>query len=264
MDLSNYKAIQFRRDGRILYATLNRPDSMNAFAPELHDEFAEFIARVPHDEESDVLVLTGAGKAFSAGGDIAAMRDETKIPGSFHPKIPHIKRLVTDFLDIPQVVVTKVNGPAMGLGATIALLGDISFAANHAKIADPHVKVGYVAGDGGAAIWPHLIRYARAKQFLLTGDILTGEEAAKIGLVNFAYPAAELDAAVDAFARKLVNTPRRAVQWTKATINIGLKQAVAAVLDAGAAYEALSSRTHDHAEAVSAYLEKRDPRYNGD
>ncbi|MBC8007423.1 MAG: enoyl-CoA hydratase/isomerase family protein, partial [Prolixibacteraceae bacterium] len=145
MDLSKYQAMQFRRDGRILHVTLNRPEGLNAFTGELHDEFQEFIARVPQDEASDVLVITGAGKAFSAGGDIGDMQELIKDPASFHPKIPHIKRLVTDLLDIPQVVITKVNGAAMGLGATIALLGDICFAANHAKIADPHVKVGFVA-----------------------------------------------------------------------------------------------------------------------
>jgi len=263
MDFSKYQAIQFRRDGRVLHVTFNRPGTLNAFSDGLHDEFVEFIARVPGDKESDVLVITGAGKAFSAGGDIEAMHEATKNPSAFHPKIPQIKRLVTDLLDVPQIVISKINGPAMGLGATIALLADITFAADHAKIADPHVKVGFVAGDGGSALWPHLIGYARAKQFLLTGDVLTGAEAAKIGLVNFAYPAEELDAAVDAFALRIVNSPRRAVQWTKATINIGLKQAVAAVLDAGAAYEALSGHTHDHAEAVSAFLEKRPPRFNG-
>jgi len=264
MDYPAYQTLQLRRDGRVLHLTFNKPEALNAFAGAMHDEFEDVIRRIPDDDGADVIILTGAGKAFSAGGNIQSMQEELDNPRSFYPKIPHIKRLITDLLDIPQVVISKINGPAMGLGATIALLADITFAANHAKIGDPHVKVGYVAGDGGSAIWPHLIGYARAKQYLLTGDPITGEEAAKIGLVNFAHPADQLDAAVDAFAKKLIGTPRRAVQWTKATVNIGLKQAVAAVIDAGAAYEALSQGTRDHAEAVNAFVEKREPRLTGD
>src|SRR6185503_9495337 len=124
-------------------------------------------------------------------------------------------------------------GAAAGLGATIALMCDVIIAADTAVIGDPHVRMGFVAGDGGAVIWPQLIGYARAKQYLLTGDAITGEEAAQIGLVNFAYPAEELDAAVDAFAQKLAAGARRAVQWTKATINVGLKQLAASMMDAG-------------------------------
>src|SRR5690606_26283084 len=100
-------------------------------------------------------------------------------------------------------VIAKINGHAMGLGATLALFCDVSFAAAEAKIADPHVALGFVAGDGGAVIWPQLIGYNRAKEYLFTGDPLTGEEAARIGLVNRALPAAELDAAVLAYANKV-------------------------------------------------------------
>ncbi|MDR5777319.1 MULTISPECIES: enoyl-CoA hydratase/isomerase family protein [unclassified Caballeronia] len=264
MDFPSYRSLTFRRDGRVLHVTLNRPDTLNAFVNEMHDEFQNFTARVGDDDETDVVVLSGAGRAFSAGGDFDEIQRGIDDPARFYRTIPHMKRIVNNLLDVPQPVIAKINGPAMGLGATIALLCDITFAANHAKIGDPHVKVGYVAGDGGAAIWPHLVGYARAKQFLFTGDPLTGEEAAKIGLVNFAYPAEELDSAVEAFAQKLVNTPRFALRWTKATVNIGLKQAAAAVLDAGAAYEALSSRTRDHAEAVAAARAKREPSFTGD
>lgn len=263
MEYGKYEALQFQRSGRILTVTLNRPETLNAFAGIMHVEFEHFLHNVGDDEQTDVVVLTGAGRAFSAGGDIDDMQKGIEDPTRFYRGIPHIKRTVNGLLDIPQPLISKINGPAMGLGATIALLADISFAANHAKIADPHVKVGYVAGDGGAAIWPHLIGFARAKQYLFTGDIITGEEAARIGLVNFAYPAEELDAAVDAFATKLAALPRRALQWTKATVNIGLRQTAAAVLDAGAAYEGLSERTADHAEAVAAFREKREPRFTG-
>jgi len=264
MNYENYKAMAFRHDGRVLHVTFNRPETLNAFDAELHGEFDRFVQEVPRDEAAHVIVLSGAGKAFSAGGDIDHMQELIDVPTGIYGEIAAGKRLITAFLDIPQPIIAKINGAAIGLGATIALFCDISFAAGHAKIADPHVKVGYVAGDGGAVIWPQLIGYARAKQYLLTGDALTGDEAAKIGLVNFACPAAELDAAVDAFAQRLAGGARRAVQWTKATINTGLKQIAANVLETGAAYEMLSNQTRDHAEAVDAFRAKRPPAFNGD
>jgi enoyl-CoA hydratase len=132
------------------------------------------------------------------------------------------------------------------------------------KIADPHVKVGYVAGDGGAAIWPQLIGYARAKEFLLTGDALTGEEAARIGLINRAVPAEDLDRTVDELAQRLASGASRAIQGTKLSVNIGLKKVVHSILDASLAYEALSNLSKDHQEAVNAFREKRAPRFTGE
>lgn len=264
MNPDTYKNLSMRRDGKVLHVSFNRPDSLNAFDAALHDEFERFIFEVPRDDATHVIVLSGVGKAFSAGGDVEQMQLLVDQPQRMYPEIGAAKRLIQNFLDIPQPVVAKINGAAMGLGSTLALFSDISFAANHAKIADPHVKVGYVAGDGGAVIWPQLIGYARAKQYLLTGDIITGEEAAKIGLINFAHPAEELDAAVDAFAQRLAGGARRAVQWTKATINVGLKQLAASMMDAGMAYETLSNHTRDHAEAVAAFRGKRSPQFTGD
>ena len=263
MNFDAYQSMVFRRDGKVLHATFNRPDTLNAFDATLHEELERFIFEVPRDDATHVIVLSGAGKAFSAGGDIEQMQVLVDEPSRMYAEPGTAKRLINNFLDIPQPVIAKINGAAMGLGATLALFSDISFAANHAKIADPHVKVGFVAGDGGAVIWPQLIGYARAKQYLLTGDVITGEEAARIGLVNFAHPAAELDAAVDAFAQRLAGGARRAVQWTKATINVGLKQLAASMMDAGMAYETLSNHTRDHAEAVAAFRAKRAPDFGG-
>jgi len=264
MKFDDFKCMSFRRDGRILHATLNRPDTLNAFDEAMYGEFERFVFEVSRDESAHVIVLSGAGKAFSAGGDVEQMQRLVDEPQRMYSEPGVAKRLINNFLDIPQPVIAKINGAAMGLGATVALFSDISFAAQHAKIADPHVKVGFVAGDGGAVIWPQLIGYARAKQYLLTGDVITGDEAAKIGLVNFAYPAEELDAAVDAFAQRLAGGARRAVQWTKATVNVGLKQLAASVMDAGMAYETLSNHTRDHAEAVSAFRARRAPEFSGD
>ena len=264
LDLASYSALALRRDGAVLHVMFNQPDKLNAFEAGMHAEFERFLTEVPADAQTRVIVLTGAGRAFSAGGDIDEMQRLAEQPALMYPSAVVAKRLITLFLDVPQPVIAKVNGAAMGLGATIALFSDIIFAASSAKIADPHVKIGYVAGDGGAVIWPQLIGYARAKEYLLTGDVLTGEQAAAIGLINRAVPAEQLDAAVDEFARRLAGGAQRAVQWTKATINVGLKQLVASVMDAGMAYEMLSNHTRDHREAVEAFRAKRTPRFEGD
>ncbi|MBV8062813.1 MAG: enoyl-CoA hydratase/isomerase family protein, partial [Nevskia sp.] len=128
----------------------------------------------------------------------------------------------------------------------------------------PHVQVGFVAGDGGAVIWPQLIGYNKAKEYLLTGDPILAPDAEKLGLINHAVPAEELDERVRAFAQRLANGASRAVQWTKASINIGLKQLAHSVMDASMAYEALSNITRDHREAVAALTEKRKPKFTGD
>ena len=188
-----------------------------------------------------MLVLTGAGKAFSAGGDIEHMQKVIDEPHLFLDGIRNGKKLLFGMLDCPKPIIAKVNGAAMGLGATIALFSDIIIAANHAKIADPHVKVGFVAGDGGAVIWPALLGHARAKQYLLTGDALTGEEAARIGLINQAVPAEELDRVVDEFAQRIANGASLAIQWTKLSVNVTAQAAARRrCIEASFAYEALS------------------------
>jgi enoyl-CoA hydratase len=145
----------------------------------------------------------------------------------------------------------------------MALFCDIIIADETARIADPHVRVGLVAGDGGAVIWPQLIGYARAKQYLLTGDMLSARDAAQIGLINFAVPAAELDAKVEEWAQKLSKGASKAIKWTKAVMNIGLKQLLVSMVDAGFALETVSGRSNDHREAVSAFVAKRKPNFTG-
>jgi enoyl-CoA hydratase len=264
MNFSDYKAMLFKREGTVLHATMNRPDTMNAVDPDLDADLVRLFEDVARDRETNVVVLTGAGRAFSAGGDIEEMQRAIDDPQRFLDGMANGKRLLFSMLDCPKPLIAKVNGAAIGLGATIALFCDLVFAANHAKIADPHVKVGYTAGDGGAVIWPALIGYARAKQYLLTGDVLTGEEAARIGLVNAAVPAEELDKTVSEFAQRLSKGASKAVQWTKLSVNIGLKQLTQSVIDASFAYEALSGRTQDHQEAVNAFREKRTPNFKGE
>ena len=264
MDFDQYKAMTFRRDGAVLHVILNRPETLNAVDADLDSDLSRVFDDIAADPETRVAVLTGAGRAFSAGGNIEQMQSHIDDPMLFIDGIARGKKLLYSLLDCPKPVIAKVNGHAIGLGATIALFCDVIFATKDAQIADPHVKVGFAAGDGGAVIWPQLIGYARAKEYLLTGKSLTGEEAARIGLVNHAVDAAELDQAVDEFAQKLAAGAARAIGWTKLAVNIGLKQLAHSILDASFAWEALSNTTADHREAVAAFREKRNPRFTGE
>jgi enoyl-CoA hydratase len=260
---SDYKYISFTRQERILRITLNRPERLNAISGEMHREISNLFQEAGADTGSDVIVLTGAGKAFSAGGDLDYLEACRNNSSLFEEALREAKRLISGLLDCDKPIICRLNGDAAGLGATIALFCDLIIAAEHARIADPHVSVGLAAGDGGAIIWPQLIGYARAKQYLLTGERISAPEAARIGLINFAVPSEDLDATVDAWAARLANGATVASRWTKATINIGLKQLASAMMDAGLAYEGKSALTQDHGEAIAAMRERRAPNFTG-
>lgn len=262
MDFSRYSRIEFERAGRVLIARLNNPDRMNAVDGPMHDELAEVFYDLNKDEESDVIVLTGAGNAFSAGGDLNWMK-ESFDAGGRGPDAMDGKKVVYGLLDLEKPIVAAVKGPAIGLGATIALLCDVIYAGESARFADPHVRAGIVAGDGGAVIWPQLIGFARAKEYLMTGDAVDAKTAERIGLVNHVVPDDELDDAALAFAQRLAGGAIQAIKYTKVSVNIALKQLAHMIMDTSIAYEMLTFHTEDHQEAVRSFLEKRKPSFTG-
>jgi enoyl-CoA hydratase len=263
VNLDSYTTLKLSRRGRILNVSFNRPDALNSIDQQMHAEVVRCFSEMTGDPGSDVVILSGVGRAFSAGGDFQHMQDMVDKPSLFLDGMHDVKRLLFSLLDCPKPVIAKLNGHAIGLGATIALFCDLAFAVPGAKIGDPHVRVGLVAGDGGAVIWPHLLGHARAKEYLLTGRPLLAEEAERIGLINRVVAAEQIDAVVDAFADELASSPKLAVQWTKMSINIVLKQQAQSILDASVALEALSNATQDHAEAVKALRKKRAPVFTG-
>ncbi len=263
MNFQKYKTIKFQRRHKVLEVTLNRPEKLNAVDEEMHAELACLFSDVAEDVDSEIIVLSGAGRAFSAGGDIEWMQRMIDVPDSFEKTAREGKQIINSLLDCQKPVIAKINGHATGLGATMALFCDVIFANESAKIGDPHVCVGLVAGDGGAVIWPQLVGYARAKEYLLTGDLIPASEAARIGLINHAVATNELDAKVAEFADRLAAGASQSIRWTKASVNIGLKQLVQSVMEASMAYESISSRTADHQEAVNAFREKRAAQFRG-
>jgi enoyl-CoA hydratase len=268
IDWSRYTRFEFAREGRILTAAIAAPGAVNAIDGALHRELAEVFTDLQRDPDSDLIVLTGStkygGRAFCAGGDFDWFEAQIADPKLFRDIGWEAKRIVTTLLDIEKPVICRLNGAAAGLGATLALLCDVIVAADTAVIGDPHVKVGLVAGDGGAVIWPQLIGYARAKEFLLTGDMIPARQAAEMGLVNHAVPADQLDAKVAEISARILGNPRHAVRWSKVVVNQPLKQLAIQSMDASIAYETLSNMTADRAEAVSAMRERRKPNLTGE
>lgn len=260
---ADYRRIQISRRDRTLVLALNN-GKVNAVDGRMHRELARVFLDAQDDAESDLIILTGAGRAFCAGGDTAWFRQQIEDPRTFRAIAPEAKRIITSLLDLEKPLLCRLNGAAAGLGATIALMSDVIIAADSAVIGDPHIKVGLVAGDGGALIWPQLIGFARAKELLLTGDLLPAAEAARMGLINHAVPAKQLDAKVDEVAGKILGNPRWAVRWTKTVVNIPLRELAARLADPAIAYEILTNLTEDRREAVDAFIERRPARYGGD
>jgi len=263
MTAADFATLRLERVGHVLRVTIDHPSSpLNAVDDRLHHDLTALFAALKREDEARAVLLTGRGRAFSAGGDFAwfpALQE----PGRLEALRRDAKQLIWDLLDVEVPIVAAVNGHAMGLGASIALLCDVIFMADTATIGDPHVKVGIVAGDGGAAIWPLAVGPARAKEYLLTGDPLTAADAERIGLVNHVVPAAELDAAAMAFAARLAAGAPLAVRYTKLAVNKLVKDALNVAFDTSTALELLTFRSEDHQEALAALREKRPPTFKG-
>jgi enoyl-CoA hydratase len=263
MNYDSYQFLKIERADRILTVTLNRPEVKNAANPRMHDELSRIFSDIARDEAVDVVVLTGAGNAFCAGGDLDWLVSLNGDPVATAASIDNDRRIQNSLLDLEKPIIARVVGPAVGLGCSLALFCDMVFATPEARFADPHVLVGLVAGDGGAEIWPQQVGVARAKRYLLTGDPITGKEAAEIGLITAAVPADEIDAAVAAMAGRLAAGAPYAIKWTKASINAGLKVMANAIIDRAAAYENMTMMTADHRIALEAMKAREKPKFTG-
>ena len=252
---ANYETLSFSQSGAVLTVRLNRPQALNAVSATLHTELSRVFAEIAADASVDAVVLTGEGRAFSAGGDLEWFRDIT--PAQLDALFVEARKIILDLVELPQPIVSAVNGVAAGLGATLALFCDVIYAADNARLADPHVRIGVTAGDGGAAIWPLLVGMSRAKEYLMTGDSLTAVEAERIGLVNHVVPADELVARAQALAERLAQGSRMAIRSTKASLNKHVRDAVNLVLDTSLSLEKECFSSSFHKQAIEAFATQR-------
>jgi len=252
--------MQITIEDRIAIVRLNRPDKRNAVNFAMHTGLENLWRPLGTDPDVGAIVITGEGKGFCAGGDVVGFFPED--PGPLD-QMRGTRWLVQEMVNCEAPVIAAVHGVAAGLGATIALLSDVIYMADDARIGDTHVNMGLVAGDGGAVIWPLLIGPHRAKELLMAGRLVTGKEAAAMGLVNHSVPGDQVMEAALGYARELASGPQAAIRWTKMTVNKHLRQSLEATLDVGAAVEHLSAKTEDCREAMTAFAEKRKPVFTG-
>jgi enoyl-CoA hydratase len=223
--------LQVEADGPIRVIRLNRPEQLNATNHELHAGLAALFPQLDADVDARVAVITGNGRAFSAGGDFGYIDELANDTELRHESLTHGRQIVTGMVACRVPVVAAVNGPAVGLGCSIVALSDIVYMAESAHLADPHVMVGLVAADGGPITWPLLTSLQLAKEYALTGDKIPAPRAAQIGLVNHVCPDDEVVDQALACARRIAKLPQRATEDTKRILNMHLERAVLATLD---------------------------------
>lgn len=261
--MREYSHIRTDKTDGILTITFDRPERLNAVNSELHRDLSWVFADAREEPNVTAVILTGAGRAFSAGGDYQWFVTMHQNREAIATTMVEAKKLIVDLLQIEQPVIAAVNGDAVGLGATIALFCDEIILSESARIGDPHVRVGLVAGDGGAVIWPLLCGMARAKHYLLSGDLIKAPDALQMGLVNQVVPAEEVVPAARAYAQKLAQGAGLAIRYTKQALNNRLLEEVQRTLDLSLMLEGHSMHSDDFAEAGRAMLEKRPPRFTG-
>ena len=249
----------------VMTIAFNRPARHNAVTGQMHRDFIAALERARHDDSVRVVLLRGEGRSFCSGADVADFREQEVPPTPAERAMAVMggRELVDAILAVPQPIVAAVRGYAMGLGATIALFSDVVIAADDAVLADTHVNIGVVAGDGGAVMWPLLAGLGRARFHLLTGERITGALAAEWGLVYRAVAADAVDAEARGVAGTLAALAPLAVQGTKATLNRIVRDKIELVLDHGLWSEAVTFLSDDHREATSAFMEKRPPAFHG-
>ena len=262
MDYAKYEALKVELLDGILTIRLNRPEIGNAINQQMRSELDRVWLDVDSDPNVDVVILTGAGNKFTVGGDAKDMQ-----AGNIHPLTNNVfrrgRRKILNMLQIEVPIIAAINGDAIGLGANLALLCDMTIAEKSARIGDPHVKMGVVAGDSACVIWPLLCGIHRAKEYLMTGDLMTAAEAERIGLLNRVVEDGQSYQEALKLAKKLQAGPKLAVRWTKHSINKLLLEQYNLTFDTALALEMVTLLTEDHGEAVSAFLQKRKPSFKG-
>ncbi|UGQ11221.1 enoyl-CoA hydratase/isomerase family protein [Yinghuangia sp. ASG 101] len=254
-DLSSELVVSAHGSTRLV--ELNRPEQLNSTSESLHTALAEVWDRVAADHDARAVVLTGRGRAFSAGGNFEVMTRVQRDPAFRHQNVVEARRIMTGMVRCPVPVIAAVNGPAVGLGCSLALLSDLILIAEGAYLADPHLQVGLVPGDGGPLILPLIIGPAKAKEMLFLGQRVGAEDAVRLGLANTVVPRDKLlDEAFDLVDR-LAKLPVQALRDTKRAVNLHLEQAMANVMEVALTAERESMHSPEHIAIVEKIIADR-------
>ena len=261
MNYEDFLHIQFeRREPHTLLLTLNRPEKLNAANARLHTELVEVWRTIERDPTVHVAVVTGAGRAFSAGGDLGMVEDAYQNYEEILRILDEARDLVYNMLHCSKPIISAINGAAVGAGLVVALLADISVAGENARLADGHVRMGVAAGDHAAIVWPLLCGMAKAKYYLMTSDFISGREAERIGLVSVCVPDDEVLGKALAIAHDLAAGPRHALRFTKRALNQWLLQA-GPIFDHSLALEMLGFFSEDMRAGVEGLRARRRPSF---
>ena len=261
MDYREYQHLTFERKSHgVVLITINRPEVLNATNDRLHWELTQIWLTLDADDTARVAVVTGAGRAFSAGGDLDMVEANSRDPKRLARTVREASDIVYNMINLDKPIVSAINGVAVGAGLVVALLSDISIMSESARFTDGHTKLGVVAGDHAAILWPLLCGMAKAKYYLLTSDFIDGKEAERIGLVSLCVPAEALLPKALEVAEKLALGSQQAIRWTKRSLNNWLRMA-GPIFDQSIALEMLTFMGEDVREGLQAIREKRAPRF---
>jgi len=244
--------IQVTAEGAVRVVTFNRPEVLNATNESLHTSLVALWPALAADDDAAVVVLTGAGRAFSAGGDIDYIR---RFPGDAELRrrtIEEAQAILWSMIRFPLPIIAAVNGPAVGLGMSLALACDIVLASDRASFADPHVAVGLVCGDGGAALLPLVAPLLRAKELLFTGDRVKADVAVELGIANRVVAHDDLLDEAMALAQRIAAQPRFALLETKRAVQLGIERSISGIVEAAAEAERESMATPEHRARIAA------------
>ena len=266
MTQNEYTAITYEQVDRVVTITFNQPEVLNPMTTEMVSETIEALDRAATDDDVLVLIITGAGRAFSAGGDVRRLgnqQEEPPTPFERRAWLRRTQRLILAIRAVEKPVLAAINGVAAGGGCDIALACDLRFMSDQARIGEVFARIGLFPGTGGTWLLPRAVGVEKALELIWTADVIDAEEAKRIGLVGHVVPADELMAEVRAFAARLVAGPPLALSLAKAAVYRGLDQDLAAAMDYASTAEAITLASSDHAEGIRAFREKRPPEFQG-
>jgi len=264
VDTVHEKHVLYEVKDNIAHITLNRPEKKNAFSPEMINLWRKHLEEVKADDSVRVIIVTGKGDTFCSGGDIRDMADGKLRSWDMKRFLwDGVHRIVLTLEDLDKPVIAAINGYAMGAGLDMALMCDLRICSDRAKLAESYITMGLVPGDGGAYFLPRLVGVSNALELLLTGDIVSAEEALKLGIVNRVVPHEHLLEEALRLAQRIADKPPLAVRMMKRAVYQAQTSSLRSHLDYISSQLALLSETEDHIEAAKAFLEKRKPLFKG-